>query len=408
MQRSETIEQPLVIPARIRGRGRRRVWLFVGLIALAVAAAAIYWRLRAEPAPPAYRTARIERRTIVRVVEAAGKIDVLTRIEIPAPTVGRVTEILVRSGDRVTRGQPLARLDQRAASIAVRGAEAELSAAGNRIAEASAELSAATDARERLERLLAKGLASPSELKQAQAAESRARAALGVARADRSASTQTLKSAELQQSQATVVAPIDGVILRAPDAVGTTLGEGQSALFVVGSDLSSVRIDADVAESEIGQVHRGQAAQFNVPAYPGRSFEAKVESIAIDSERSSAAVRYRVQLRANNPDHLLLPGMTATARIEVARAENVLASREAALRFVPEDAEPAPPRTRLFRVRGSSIEPVRVTVGLSDGAFTEIVPEPKDALAPGAEVAVGVAVAGQATSGGPGIKLGGR
>jgi HlyD family secretion protein len=408
MQGSETLEQPLVIPAHVRGRGRRRVWLLIALISACAIGAGIFWQLRGQPSPTAYRTAPVERRTISRVVEAAGKIDVLTRIEIPAPAVGRVTELLVHSGDRVTRGQALARLDPRATSIAVKGAEAVVNAAGSRVAQASAELAAATDARERLERLLAKGLASPSELKQAEAAESRARAALGVARADRSASTQSLKSAELEQSQLVIVSPIDGVVLRALDAVGTASSDGPPVLFVVGSPLTSLRIDADVAESEIGLIHRGQAAKFSVPAYPGRSFDAKVEAIAIDSERSSAAVRYRIQLRAENPEGTLLPGMTATSRIEVARAENVLATREAALRFVPDNAEPAPPRSRLFRVSGNTVEPVRIKAGLSDGAFTEITPEPATALRVGSAVALGVATSAQSTSAGPGIKLGGR
>ena len=115
MQGSETIEQPLVIPAHVRGRGRRRLWLALGLISASAIGAGIFWQLRGEPSPTAYRTALVERRTIVRVVEAAGKIDVLTRIEIPAPAVGRVTELLVRSGDRVMRGQALARLDPRRA-----------------------------------------------------------------------------------------------------------------------------------------------------------------------------------------------------------------------------------------------------------------------------------------------------
>lgn len=408
MQRSETVEQPLVIPARVRRRGRRRRWLALALVAIAAIVAFILWRTGLEPGPVAYRTAPVELRTITKVVEAAGKLDVLTRIEIPSPEGGRVTELLVKAGDRITKDQPLARLDERATAIAVGSAQASVRAATSRISQAAAELAAATDTRERLERLIGKGLASPSELKQAESAESRARAALEVARADRSAAAQLLKSAELEKTQAAILAPLDGVVLRAPDAVGTTL-DGSETLFVVGTTLDELRIDADVAESEIGQLKAGQLARFSVPAFPSRSFDAKVEAIAIDSDRTANAVRYGVQLRAHNPDRSLLPGMTATVRIEVARAENVLATREAALRFVPDNAEAAPPRSRVFRVESGAIRPIKVRVGLSDGAYTQITPEPADALRAGSEVALGVAISGQAKgTGGPGIKLGGR
>jgi HlyD family secretion protein len=394
-----------VIPARLRARGRRRALAIAVILVLAAAAVLIY-RGRQQPGATSYRVARVERRSIARLVEAAGKLDVLTRVEIFAPETGRITEVLVRSGDRVTRGQPLARMDQRATSIAVQSAQAGVRAAQSRIGEASAEVAAATDARKRLEGLLGRGLASPSEITQAEAMEKKAKASLEVARADRAASAQGLKSAELAQSLAALLSPMDGVVLRAPDTPASSAE--RTPLFVVGSPLESLRVDADVAESEIGLVRRGQAARFGVPAFPGRQFDATVESIAIDAERTGVAVRYRVQLRCENPEGVLLPGMTATARIEVARADDVLATREAALRFVPEQAEPAPPRSRVFRVRSDKLEPVRISAGLSDGAFTEIRPEPQGALAVGSELAVGVGTADAQTRTGPGIKLGNR
>jgi HlyD family secretion protein len=201
---------------------------------------------------------------------------------------------------------------------------------------------------------------------------------------------------------------MDGVMLRAPDTASGSYSQERAPLFVVGTPLSSLRVDADVAESEIGLVRRGQVARFGVPAFPGRAFEATVESIAIDAERTGVAVRYRVQLRADNPQGVLLPGMTATARIEVARVENVLAAREAALRFVPEHAEAAPPRSRVWLVRGQELEPVRVTAGLSDGAFTELKPETPGTLAIGAELALGLRTTETETRTGPGIKLGNK
>ena len=115
-------------------------------------------------------------------------------------------------------------------------------------------------------------------------------------------------------------------------------------MFVIGSPLDVLRVDAWVEESDIGEIREKQSASFSVPAYPGRSFHAEVESIGVDAQRTGASVRYLVKLRAPNLDRVLLPGMTATLHIEVGQVDRALAAREAAVRFVPQDAAPAPPR----------------------------------------------------------------
>jgi HlyD family secretion protein len=94
----------------------------------------------------------------------------------------------------------------------------------------------------------------------------------------------------------------------------------------------------------------------------------------------------------DNPEGLLLPGMTARVRMEVARAEQVLAVHEAALRFTPPEAQPAELRSRVWRrVSGSQLDPVRVKVGISDGVHAEVAPLAGSALSVGDELVVGLA-----------------
>jgi HlyD family secretion protein len=278
------------------------------------------------------------------------------------------------------------------------------------VGEAEAAVAAATESRTRTERLLQKDLASPADLENARSAEAKARAELATARAERTASSASLKSAELSQTLTTLVSPIDGVVLQAPTTLGPAVGADHRSLFVVGSVLDTLRIDADVAESEVGELKPGQLAHFAVPAYPGKSFEAKVERIGIDAQRTSAAVRYPVELSAQNPDRTLLPGMTATVSMEVKRVEDTLAVREAALRFRPEGSPEATPRHQVWLVTAHGLEPVAVKPGLSDGAFTAVEPEPPAQLPVGTRLALGVLNGGgdAQKSQGPGIKLGGR
>lgn len=404
------MEQSLVIPPEVRRGVRRRRWTTLAVAGVLAAAATAYAFARNRAVPTQYRATSVERRTIVRVVEATGHLDVKTRVDVSAPEEGRLVELLVKSGDAVKANQPLARLDPRASAIALRGAQASVAAAGSRIGEAEAALAAATEARTRTERLLQKELASPAELEAARSNEAKARAMLATARAERSATSASLKSAELSQTLTTLVSPIDGVVLQAPTTLGPAVGPDHRSLFVVGSALDTLRIDADVAESEVGELKPGQLAHFAVPAYPGKTFDARVDRIGIDAQRTSAAVRYPVVLSAQNPERTLLPGMTATVTMEVSRVENALAVREAALRFRPENAPDAPARRQVWLVTSHGLESVAVKPGLSDGAFTAIEPEPPAQLPVGTRVALGVLTAGSdgQKSQGPGIKLGGK
>ena len=143
VQSSAKPEQALIIPSALRHRARRRLWLFLIAAGLALAGIALAIVRPFKTEPVQYRSALIERRTIQRTVDSTGHVDVEQRVEVPAPGPGRIVEILVRTGDRVTRGQGLARLDQRAATIAVGGARAGLNGAASRVSDAAATLSAA-------------------------------------------------------------------------------------------------------------------------------------------------------------------------------------------------------------------------------------------------------------------------
>ncbi|MEN9580754.1 MAG: hypothetical protein RJA70_3763 [Pseudomonadota bacterium] len=400
------VEQALVIPESVRRRASRARWI-VALVLGAAALGGAFLFLGPTSAPPnPYRAAELERRAIIKLVEATGQLEVVRRLEIPAPTSGQLTEILIKTGDSVTTGQALAKLDPRAAAIAVDTAGAGLAAAASRVAEAQAALGAAEESRKRIDALLSRQLASESDLAAARATEAKAGAMLRGARAEVAVAGQGVKSAKLGASLTTIIAPMDGVVLRAAETPGMVVTPEQGALFVIGTPIAALRLDADVAESDIGELRIGQAARFSVPAF-AKEFDAVVEQVGIDARKVGVSVRYPVTLRVNNADKALLPGMTATVRIEVARADSVLAVREAALRFLPVDAPEAEPRSRVWKLTPTGVEPVQVTPGLSDGAFTELV-APLSALAAGTPVAVGVAAGGKQQSGSAGIRLGNR
>jgi HlyD family secretion protein len=401
----------LALPPELAGppSPRKRLLRILAVVGLALVALGAAIVLAPKHVAPAYRTAPVLRRTVIRVAEATGRLDVTSRVEVPAPSTGKLANIRVKSGDAVQAGQPLGALDDVVARASLESARVALRVARSHADQARAERASAKDALERTLSLSRRGLASDGDLAAARAADRKADAALRAARADVEGASRNVDAAEVVERSQTLRAPVAGLVMRAPEWPGQVVAPEHGPLFVIGADASTLRLQAQVTEADIGLVRPGQIADFSVPAFPERTFTAEVERRAVEPERTDGAPSYAVLLRAPNPDHVLLPGMTTTVRIHLAQANDVLVVREAALRFVPEGAEEVAPRSRVFRLRSSgALDPVSVVAGISDGAYTEIVPRPSNALKIGDSVVVGLLPqAGNGTQG-PGISLGGQ
>lgn len=403
---SSSGEELRIPPLRRRARLQRAVAFLIPLVAAAAAATLL---LRPAPVAELYRTAPLARRSIVRLVDATGRLGVTGRIEVAAPVPGHLVQILVEARGRVKKGQLLARLDDRAQRLAISQAEASRRAAAERVAGARVAHTAAVEDHQRLERLVPRGLASQQDATNAKTAADRAAAALAAAEAEERVASGSVASATLGQNATDIVAPADGIVLEAPETLGTRVEPGQGPLFVIGASLQVLRIDALVNETDIAQVRVGQATSFDVQSLPSRTFEARVERIALEPEIQNGVVSYPVILSANNPDGVLLPGMTALVHLEVGRAEHVFAVHEAALRFSPEDAPPAPPRTRVWRRAGPArAEPVQVRAGLSDGAFTQVTAGEGETLMEGDQIIIGLLRPDESGTRRPSISLGSR
>jgi HlyD family secretion protein len=374
-----------------------------------VASAIAWWVVTARSRDVQYRVAPVVRKTVVQTVEAQGKIDVATRYEVPSPRVGRLVTIFVEVGASVAKDQPLALLDQEPSLASVRGSRAARRASQSRISEASAALAAATDTRQRTEELRSRNVASDADVVNARTAEAKAAAAVDAAKSDLGVATANVTSAELEMDEGVIRAPAGGTVLDAPRTLGTVVGPERGPLFVVGTDLHTLRIDAPVAEADIGSIHLGQPAEFTVPAFPGRTFRAEVVDRALSPEQTTTGTSYRIGLNVANSDRTLLPGMSANVRFEVARSNDALAVREAALRFAPDGAPEAPARSRVFVTKGGRHPtPVDVAPGVSDAAFTAVTPKNPDAVHVGDEVVIGLPPGKESTHQGPGITLGKR
>ena len=383
-----------------------RIYLIIG--AIVVAGLAIRWVTSGteDGGGPLFRTAVVEQRRIVQTVEANGFLRPRAPLLVLSPVQGRLAEVVVEARQKVKKGDLLARLDARSLVFDARRAEAGVAAARGALSEAKVASAEAAQQRARAERLAKRGQVSKADLQKAVSASDRAKAAVRVALDKLSEAKATLTAAQFAEAQTDVSAPKDGVVLTVPEQMGLAVSPAGPVLFTISAPLEVLRLEAAVGEADIGQLAVGQPAEFEVQAYPGRKFSANVEAIGVVAKTSKGVATYAVELNAPNPDGRLLPGMSTAVRFEVARADDALAVRDAALRFAPVEAEAAPPRSRVFKISGDGLDEVAVKIGITDGIWAEVKSIERGALSAGDAVAVGYATGSPRAT--PGLKIGGR
>ncbi|SDB74933.1 efflux RND transporter periplasmic adaptor subunit [Belnapia rosea] len=375
---------------------KRRI--VIGLVIVLVSAAAGFadpraWIFRPSAAEPRYLTVPIERGDIRTTLSATGTLAAVVTVKVSSQLSGQIAEVLVDFNDKVTVGQPIARLDPATFEARLRQAEAALQTAqarvelsraalertnaalagarsGHQAAAAqlwSAEAKADTARRdfERKRTLVNREVLPPSRGEDATAAHESAAAMVAVAMADlasREAAIQAAKAdqrmaeAQLQfaeeyvrlQQAALDLAQLDlaNTVIRAPvdgEVIGKDADRGQivaaslqaPTLFTIARDLGQMEVLAKVDEADIGRIRVGQSAIFTVDAVPRRAFAGRVSQIRKAPSIVQNVTTYTVVLAAPNPEMRLLPGMTAVAQIVVDQAEDVLKIPNAALRFTP-------------------------------------------------------------------------
>ena len=193
-----------------------------------------------------------------------------------------------------------------------------------------------------------------------------------------------LRAAEINLAYTDIVSPVDGIIVSRNAQIGRPVAPGSKApLFAVASDLSLVRVDANVSAKDIGEVKLGDKATLTAGPLVDHPFTGVVTQIGESPRTVDDATAYDVTISAPNPDLSLKPGMAAAVRIVVDRRDDVLRAPDETLRYSPRDlaalrgvsGPKAPPDgwSQIWILRDGSPTGVAVQLGLDDGAYTEIV-----------------------------------
>ncbi len=317
--------------------------IIIAVVVLVVAAGGyLILHGRSASAGGSYRLVPVAKGDVEAVISSTGTLQAVETVEVGTQVSGIISRIYADFNDQVKAGQVVARIDTTLLAIAVRDAEASLDRANVAYSQANRDLVQADS-------LYGRELVSQNEQKNAQFAVETARTGVQSARIG-------LDRARRNLAYATITTPISGTVIERDVDVGQTVAASLSAprLFLIANDLSKMQMLAAVDESDIGQIHDGQTARFTVQAYPTRTFTGTVRQVRLQSTTVDNVVTYTVVVDVANPDHILLPGMTATVDFVVGEARDVLTVSNAALRFRPTEEMIAELRNRMEerRTRG--------------------------------------------------------
>lgn len=393
---------------------RRRLVTIIAVCAILmlVLIAFIVSRLNRSSQPAsAFVTEPLKRGDISLTITATGNLEPTNEVTVGSELSGTTLEVYVDTNDRVTKGQPLAKLDTSKLAQQTAASRATVVSAKAKVTQAEATLkeSEAALARQReLHRLSGGKVPSQSELDTAIATADRSKADLLSAQAAVGEAEAQVLINESDLAKAVIKSPIDGIVLTRSIEPGQTVAASFTApeLFVIAENLEHMKLDVAVAEADIGRVAKNQQASFTVDAWPSRSYKATVLKVSYGSAVTDNVVTYETELEVANTDLSLRPGMTATADIRVAESKQVFLVPSAALRFNPaapsaqpsasskksfvQSLTPMPPRSgassgkttapaksapgsaRIWVLRDGQPESITVTTGLADERYTEV------------------------------------
>lgn len=392
-------------------------------------------------------TAKVERGQINDVVEATGTINSVITVQVGSQVSGTIAKLNVDFNSRVHKGDVVALIDPALfrgallqASADLKNAKANLQAAQANLEKAKAAMVQTKADYDRAVGLSRDGVMSQQQLDLAKSNYDAANATVGAAAANITQAEAQVSQKEAAVSVAqtnldyTVIrSPIDGTVVARNVDVGQTVAASLQAptIFTIAQDLRKMWVYAKTDESDVDNIQVGKEVTFKVDALPKQTFRGVVSQVRMNPTTVQSVVTYDTIIEFANPELKLFPGMTAYVTIPVATAQNVLKLPNTALRYKPpmtteeiltlykrygidvsgeqqmgDDSAPAgaastgggaqnlprAPKAESAVVwklhPDKTMEPVKISLGITDHAFTEIDAVQKGELKPGDDVII--------------------
>lgn len=313
------------------------------------------------PPPIPVEVAPVVERTIQREIQAVGTVEANIYTTVGAEVAGAVAHFDLREGDRVGKGQVLARLRRTDREIALKEAEAELQ-------EKQALFVRGEQDHRRFQALFAEGAVSALEL-------DRIEAAYRAAKAQKDRAEEALRKIADELRRTTVIAPFAGYIVKKHVEIGQWVEEGGKVADLV--DIDTVYVVIPVNERDIGKIRRGDEATLTVDTYPGQTFRGQITHIVPQADVTSRNFPVRIKVD-NLPHRLLKAGMFARVAVRYGEPRQGL--------FIPKDAVVLRGREQVvFVFDTSKVQMRRVETGQALEGLVEVI---QGDLKPGQEVVV--------------------
>ncbi len=316
---------------------KKVIWIIVALVVVAGAILGLTVFRNGKDGEIKYKTETLARGDIEALVVTSGTLNPIEIVDVGAQVSGKIEKLFADFNSPVTKGQVVAELDQEPLKMKIDQNEANYKSRMASLERSKVSLSQAEKGYERAKSLFAKALLSIEEIEASEAAYLGAKSDLISAEASLAQAKSTLDLSKVDLTYAVIRAPVDGVIITRKVNVGQTLQSNYAApvLFQVATDLTKMKVECSVDESDIGKVKEGQKVRFTVEAYQNETFNGVVQQVRFSPETVQNVVTYTTIVNVENPEKKLLPGMTATVSIIVGEAKGVLRVSNAALRFTP-------------------------------------------------------------------------
>ena len=271
--------------------------------------------------PMTVELATVKRQDMVDSLSVVGNLIGALTVEALPKAAGRLETVNVKLGDRVSRGQILAKIDDREIVEQVKQARASFDVSAATIRQRDADLKLAQTNLDRSKNLFDRQLIPKQTFDDTDAKYAAALAALDLARAQDAQAQARLDELNINLTNTVISSPVSGFVgKRTLDPGGWVTPNSLSFISVV--DISSVRLVANIIEKDLRRITQGMKASVTVDAYPGETFEGRIAQVAPVLDPATRTAQIEVEI--GNANFRLKPGMYATVGFVVERRPNTL------------------------------------------------------------------------------------
>ena len=279
-----------------------------------------------------YQFTTVQRGDVEDVVTATGTLQPRDYVDVGAQVSGQLRKIHVEVGDTVEAGQLLAEIDPTVYRARVDASRAQLKNLRAQLKDREAQLALAQIQQRRQRALMAEDATTKESLQTAEASAMSAEAQLEALRAQIEQIESTLRADEANLQYARILSPMAGTVVSISARQGQTLNTNQQAPVVMRiADLSTMTVQTQVSEADIGRLKLGMEAYFTTLGGSGKRWQGKLEKIEPTPTVTNNVVLYNALFDVLNPDGRLMTQMTAQVFFVVAQAKDALLIPMAAL-----------------------------------------------------------------------------